>query len=497
MPRPLRARARGGRGRRAARGLERRGRRGGRPRRARTCRRDEPTATAAALAHRSLRRVRARRATACWSVCSRTSRRRARDVPRVLEEAGLRGMGGAGLPDRTQVAARPGPARRRRSTRSSTPTSPSPGTFKDRVILEELPHLVIEGLLIGCLVTGARARRRLRPPRVRPRGQGGAPRDRRRPRARAPRAACGVDVVGLRLAGRLHPRRGDGAHRGARGQARRAAQQAAVPRSVRRARPPDAREQRRDLLLRAADPRREGADAWRRGGRAGRDRLEVPLRLRATWRSPACTASRSARPCASSSRSTAGGVSDGRALQGVLARRGVRAVPARRSALDTPLDFDADGGGRKHARARAPCSCVADGTDMLDLGRERHALLPQRVVRQVRPVSRRHGEGRAHARRTSSPGGPSRGPARAGGARGDAAPDVDLRPRAGGARAGAQRPPPLPGGRAATASGWERATPCRRAPPDDVRMRGFRPRADVTDGPGLGGRARRGPPRSA
>jgi formate dehydrogenase/NADH-quinone oxidoreductase subunit F len=31
-----------------------------------------------------------------------------------------------------------------------------PGTFKDRVILEELPHLVIEGLLLGCLVTGAR-----------------------------------------------------------------------------------------------------------------------------------------------------------------------------------------------------------------------------------------------------------------------------------------------------------------------------------------------------
>jgi len=30
-----------------------------------------------------------------------------------------------------------------------------PGTFKDRVILEELPHLVVEGLLIGAVVAGA------------------------------------------------------------------------------------------------------------------------------------------------------------------------------------------------------------------------------------------------------------------------------------------------------------------------------------------------------
>ena len=75
-------------------------------------------------------------------------------VPKTLTDAGLRGMGGAGFPTGMKW----------RFVRQATgepkyavvnADESEPGTFKDRVILEELPHLVIEGLLIGCLVSGA------------------------------------------------------------------------------------------------------------------------------------------------------------------------------------------------------------------------------------------------------------------------------------------------------------------------------------------------------
>ncbi len=75
-------------------------------------------------------------------------------VPGVLSDAGLRGMGGAGFPTGMkwrfvrQAVGEPKYA-------VVNADESEPGTFKDRVILEELPHLVIEGLLTGCLVSGA------------------------------------------------------------------------------------------------------------------------------------------------------------------------------------------------------------------------------------------------------------------------------------------------------------------------------------------------------
>ncbi len=75
-------------------------------------------------------------------------------VPELLQEAGLRGMGGAGFPTGLKW----------RLVRDATgdekfavvnADESEPGTFKDRVVLEELPHLVLEGLLAGCVVTGA------------------------------------------------------------------------------------------------------------------------------------------------------------------------------------------------------------------------------------------------------------------------------------------------------------------------------------------------------
>jgi formate dehydrogenase beta subunit len=71
-----------------------------------------------------------------------------------LEDSGLRGMGGAGFPAGRKwglVAAQ-----------EATPKyvicnadESEPGTFKDRQILAEQPHLVLEGLLIAMAVTGA------------------------------------------------------------------------------------------------------------------------------------------------------------------------------------------------------------------------------------------------------------------------------------------------------------------------------------------------------
>jgi len=71
-----------------------------------------------------------------------------------LEGSGLRGMGGAGFPT----------ARKWRLVRDQPPgprvvvcnaDESEPGAFKDRVILEQLPHLVIEGAALAGLVTGA------------------------------------------------------------------------------------------------------------------------------------------------------------------------------------------------------------------------------------------------------------------------------------------------------------------------------------------------------
>ncbi len=75
-----------------------------------------------------------------------------------LQESGLRGMGGAGFPT----------GKKWELVRNAVPVDGSgvkyaicnadesePGTFKDRQLLAEQPHLVLEGLLMGMVVTGA------------------------------------------------------------------------------------------------------------------------------------------------------------------------------------------------------------------------------------------------------------------------------------------------------------------------------------------------------
>ncbi|MCL7957043.1 MAG: NAD(P)H-dependent oxidoreductase subunit E [marine benthic group bacterium] len=71
-----------------------------------------------------------------------------------LEESGLRGMGGAGFPTGLKW----------KIVRGETPTpkyvvcnadESEPGTFKDRVVMEQLPYLVVEGMLLGGFTVGA------------------------------------------------------------------------------------------------------------------------------------------------------------------------------------------------------------------------------------------------------------------------------------------------------------------------------------------------------
>jgi len=71
-----------------------------------------------------------------------------------LQESGLRGMGGAGFPTGLKwELVRKEPATPKYVVCNADESEP--GTFKDRVILEELPHLVIEGIVLGALAIGA------------------------------------------------------------------------------------------------------------------------------------------------------------------------------------------------------------------------------------------------------------------------------------------------------------------------------------------------------
>lgn len=79
------------------------------------------------------------------------------DAPSIiatLKDAGLRGMGGAGFPTGLKwdiVRGQDDPTRYAICNADES----EPGTFKDRQILAEQPHLVLEGLLLGMVVVGA------------------------------------------------------------------------------------------------------------------------------------------------------------------------------------------------------------------------------------------------------------------------------------------------------------------------------------------------------
>src|ERR1700726_4200062 len=72
-----------------------------------------------------------------------------------LKASGLRGLGGAGFPTEMKwqaVRSQPGPEKYIVCNADES----EPGTFKDRHILTHIGHLVIEGMILAGLITGAR-----------------------------------------------------------------------------------------------------------------------------------------------------------------------------------------------------------------------------------------------------------------------------------------------------------------------------------------------------
>lgn len=73
----------------------------------------------------------------------------------VLRESGLRGMGGAGFPTGMKWEAVRDAAGDDKFIVCNADES-EPGTIKDRYIMRHLPHLVIEGMIVAGLITGAK-----------------------------------------------------------------------------------------------------------------------------------------------------------------------------------------------------------------------------------------------------------------------------------------------------------------------------------------------------
>ena len=72
----------------------------------------------------------------------------------MLKASGLRGLGGAGFPTESKwQLARQAPGSEKFVICNADESEP--GTFKDRFILTHLPHLVVEGMILAGLLTGA------------------------------------------------------------------------------------------------------------------------------------------------------------------------------------------------------------------------------------------------------------------------------------------------------------------------------------------------------
>jgi NADH:ubiquinone oxidoreductase subunit F (NADH-binding)/NADH:ubiquinone oxidoreductase subunit E len=81
-------------------------------------------------------------------------KRNVESVLKALEVANLRGMGGAGFPTfRKWSAVRAAPGDEKYVICNADESEP--GTFKDRELLRRTPHLVLEGMVLAGLVTGA------------------------------------------------------------------------------------------------------------------------------------------------------------------------------------------------------------------------------------------------------------------------------------------------------------------------------------------------------
>ena len=171
------------------------------------------------------------------------------DVTDQLIQSNLRGRGGAFFPTGRKASFIPTPDKVAKPIYLAVNADESePGTFKDREIMRRVPHRLIEGCLIAAHAISSK--------HVFIYIRGEYSTEYGRPRGRARRGAarrCRADDPSRRR--RVHLRRGDGAAGVARGQARPAAFEAAVPGDPGSVRVADVAQQRRDDHERAEGAR--------------------------------------------------------------------------------------------------------------------------------------------------------------------------------------------------------------------------------------------------
>ena len=254
------------------------------------------------------------------------------DLTKIMEDSGLRGLGGAGFPAGRKwrlVAAERGPR-----VMAVNIDEGEPGTFKDRWYLERDPHRFLEGMLVAAWCAGvgeiwiylrdeyAGCRAILETELT---------------KLQREAAVCAAADSSAPGRGRLHLRRRVGDDRVDRRQARHAAPAPALRRAGRPLRPPDARAQHGDGVLGARD-RREGRAMVRRAGAQRPQRTALVLGV-----GTGEEARRAPR---------AGGHHRARADRGVLRRHAGRArvlcLPSRRRLGRHPAGLE----GRHPARLR-------------------------------------------------------------------------------------------------------------------------------------------------
>ncbi|WWO98587.1 MAG: NADH-quinone oxidoreductase subunit NuoF [Candidatus Dasytiphilus stammeri] len=77
------------------------------------------------------------------------------EVINIIKESGLKGRGGAGFPTGIKWSFMPQDEERKERYLLCNADEMEPGTYKDRILLEQLPHLVIEGMLISAFALQA------------------------------------------------------------------------------------------------------------------------------------------------------------------------------------------------------------------------------------------------------------------------------------------------------------------------------------------------------
>ena len=309
-----------------------------------------------------------------------------------VKASGLRGRGGAGFPTglKWQFVDKKSPNPKYIVCNAD---ESEPGTFKDHLLMERNPHLLVEGCLIGCYAIGVEGRLHLHPRRVLPPVPGAAAGHRRRPRAPG---SSGTNILGTGFDCEVYLHRGAGAYE--------AGEETALLESLegKRAQPrfkppfpavagavglPDRGQQRRDAVQRAAghDPRRRVVRRARARRRTAGPKLfcvSGHVKRPGVFEAPMKVTLRELID------DYAGGMRDGHTMKAVIP--GGSSVPILLpDQIDIPASFDAIAAGRIAARLGGDHGARRHHRHGL-AGREPAALLPPRVVRQVHAVPRGH-----------------------------------------------------------------------------------------------------------